>query len=146
MAVDVPGPLAPEDTARLTDFARACKAAARAVMLYPGGHPAIATTLGRIVQVTSEASLPGPLRISVLADALLLDGRSPLRPDAAIAELAALLHDHLIGELSVNPGGDVEAWRKFLLLVGRSPEDVRAEGGIGGSGRRWRAARRASRD
>ena len=130
MAVDAPSPLAPEDTARLTDFARACKAAARAVMLYPGGHPAIATTLGRIVQLTSAASLPGPLRISVLADGLLLDGRSPLRPDAAIAELAALLHDHLIGELTVNPGGDVEAWRKFLLLVGRSPEDVRAEGGI----------------
>ena len=130
MAVDAPSPLAPEDTARLTDFARACKAAARAVMLYPGGHPAIAATLGRIAQLTSAASLPGPLRISVLADGLLLDGRSPLRPDAAIAELAALLHDHLIGELTVNPGGDVEAWRKFLLLVGRSPEEVRAEGGI----------------
>ena len=136
MAVDAPSPLAPEDTARLTDFARACKAAARAVMLYPGGHPAIATTLGRIVQLTSEASLPGPLRISVLADALLLDGRPPLRPDAAIAELAALLHDRLIGELTVNPGGDVEAWRKFLLLVGRSPEDIRAEGGIA---RQWTA-------
>lgn len=130
MAVDTPSPLAPEDTARLTDFARACKAAARAVMLYPGGHPAIAATLGRIADLTSTASLPGPLRISVLGDGLLLDGRPPLRPDAAIAELAALLHDHLIGELTVNPGGDAEAWRKFLLLVGRSPEGVRAEGGI----------------
>jgi hypothetical protein len=130
MAVDAPSPLAPEDTARLTDFARACKAAARAVMLYPGAHPAIAATLGRIAQVTSSASLPGSLRISVLADGLLLDGRAPVRPDAAIAELATLLHDHLIGELTVNPGGDVEAWHKFLLLVGRSPEAVRAEGGI----------------
>ena len=35
-----PVPLAPEEGARLTDFARACKAAARAVMLYPAGHPA----------------------------------------------------------------------------------------------------------
>jgi hypothetical protein len=130
MAVDTPSPLAPEDTTRLTDFARACKAAARAVMLYPGGHPAIAATLGRIAQLTSAASLPGPLRINVLADGLLLDGRPPLRSDAAIAELAALLHSHLIGELTVNPGGDVEAWRRFLILVGRSPEGVRAEGGI----------------
>ena len=79
MTVDAPSPLAPEDTARLTDFARACKAAARAVMLYPGGHPAIAATLGRIVQVTSADSLPGSLRISVLADGLLLDGRAPVR-------------------------------------------------------------------
>ena len=99
-------------------------------MLYPGGHPAIAATLGRIAQLTSPASLPGPLRIDVLADGLLLDGRSPLRADAAIAELAELLHNHMIGELTVNPGGDVEAWRKFLVLVGRSPEGVRAEGGI----------------
>ena len=38
-------PLAPEDTARLIEFARACKAAARAVLLYPAAHPAIAATL-----------------------------------------------------------------------------------------------------
>ena len=122
--------LAPEDAARLTEFARACKAAARAVTLYPGGHPAIAATLGRIAQVTSAASLPGPMRISVLASGLLLDGRAPARPDASIAELATLLHDHLIGEITVNPGGDVDAWRSFLLLVGKSSEAVRAEGGI----------------
>jgi hypothetical protein len=32
-------PLGPAESARLTDFARACKAAARAVVLYPSGHP-----------------------------------------------------------------------------------------------------------
>jgi hypothetical protein len=123
-------PLAPRETARLTDFARACKAAARAVLLYPPGHPAIAVTLGRIVQLTSAAQLQEPLRISVLADGLLLDGRAPARPDAAIGELASLLHDHLIGELSIQPGADVEGWRNFLLLLGRAPDAVRAEGGI----------------
>jgi HEAT repeat protein len=130
MTVETPAPLAPEEAARLTDFARACKAAARAVMLYPPGHPAIATTLGRIAQVTSGATLRTPLRISVLADRLTLDGRAPARPDAAIAELASLLHAHLIGELTINPGGDAEAWRSFLLLLGRSPESVRDDGGI----------------
>src|SRR5262249_31461976 len=49
---------------------------------------------------------------------------------AALTELAGLLHSHLIGQFVVNPGGDVEAWRNFLLLLGRSPESVRAEGGI----------------
>lgn len=99
-------------------------------MLYPPGHPAISATLGRIVQVTSSASLREPLRISVLADTLLLDGRPLARADPAITELAVLLHDHLIGALTVNPGGDVEAWRSFLLLLGRSSDSVRAEGGI----------------
>jgi len=42
-------PLAADETARLIDFARACKAAARAVLLYPAGHPAIAATLGVVV-------------------------------------------------------------------------------------------------
>src|SRR5439155_18631661 len=28
------------------------------------------------------------------------------------------------------PGGDLDAWRNFLLLLGRTPDSVRAEGGI----------------
>jgi HEAT repeat protein len=125
-----PEPLGAADSARLTDFARACKAAARAVVLYPGGHPAIAATLGRIAQMTAPASLTAPLRIRVLPDGLMLDNRAPAKPDAALSELATLLHSHLIGELTVHPGGDVEAWRTFLLLLGRTPESVRADGGI----------------
>ena len=127
---DAPAPLTPDEATRLIDFARACKAAARAVLLYPAAHPAIAATLGRIVQTTSPASLPQPLRLTVLPNALLLDGRAAARPDPAIGELAVLLHDRLVGELTVHPGGDVEAWRSFLLLLGRTPESVRAEGGI----------------
>jgi hypothetical protein len=127
---EVAAPLGAAETARLTDFARAFKAAARAVVLYPGGHPAIAATLGRIAQITSPASLTAPLRITVLPDNLLLDERAPARADAAITELAVLLHSHLIGEIKVQPGGDVEAWRTFLLLLGRTPESVRIDGGI----------------
>src|SRR6184192_3022873 len=111
-----PEPLDAADTARLMEFARACKAAARAVILYPAGHPAIAATLGRIAQITSPAALTAPLRLTVLPDSILLDDRPPARTDAAIVELATLLHSHLIGQLIVHPGGDVDAWRSFLLL------------------------------
>jgi hypothetical protein len=127
---DTSAPLDAGETAQLTEFARACKAAARAVLLYPLGHPAIAATLGRIVAITDEAALSKPLRIRVLPDALLLDDRQPARADAALTELATLLHSHLIGEMTINPGGGIEAWRTFLLLLGRSPESVRSEGGI----------------
>jgi hypothetical protein len=123
--------LAPVDAARLIDFARACKAAARAVVLYPASHPAIATTLGRIVDITSPAGQAKPLRITVLPDTLLLDNRAATRPDPSLQELATLLHSHLIGEMLVHPGGDLEAWRSFLLLLGRSLESIRDEGGIG---------------
>src|SRR6185369_6672805 len=123
-------PLAADDTARVIEFARACKAAARAVLLYPAAHPAIAATLGRIVQSTSAEALHQPLKLTILPDNVLVDGHPPARHDQSLVELAALLHDHLIGEITIHPGGDVAAWRTFLLLVGRSPESVRGEGGI----------------
>ena len=122
--------LTAEELAKLVEFARACKAAARAVLLYPTGHPAIASTLGRIAQITSPGALAAPLVMTVMPDGLLLDERAPARPEAALAEMAALLHSHLIGELTVHPGGDIEAWRTFLLLLGRTPESVRADGGV----------------
>jgi HEAT repeats/PBS lyase HEAT-like repeat len=127
---DARAPLGAAEAARLTDFARACKAAARAVVLYPAAHPAIVTTLGRIADITSAANLPAPLKITVLPDGLLLDDRAPSRPETSLTELATMLHNHLIGQLIVHPGGDVEAWRNFLVLLGRSPESVRTDGGI----------------
>jgi len=130
MADVTPSPLAPAENARLIEIARACKAAARVVLLYPDGHPAIAATLGRIVDQTSAAALPSPFKLTVLPDSLLLDDRAPARHDPAITELAVLLHSHLIGELTIKPDGDTEAWRSFLLLLGRAPDAVRGEGGI----------------
>ena len=123
-------PLTTEDAARLTDFARAFKAAARAVVLYPAGHPAIGATLGRIAQVTSASALSEPMRLSVLPDGMLLNDRAPARPDASIAELSGILHGHLIGQLIVRGGGDADAWRAFLLLLARAPDSIRADGGI----------------
>jgi len=125
-----PATLSPEDTARLVEFARACKAAARAVALYPSGHPSIGATLGRIVQLNSPIRQSAPMHIKVLTDNLTLDGHVVVRPDAAIAELATLLHQHLVGELIVHAGGDLEGWRNFVQLIGRAPDDVRADGGI----------------
>ena len=119
-----------EDTSRILELARACKAAQRAVLLYPPSHPAIAATLGRIVQTTSLESLGRPIKITVLPDDMRIDGRKPARDDQAVTDLAALLHDHLIGEMLIQPGGDRDAWLAFLQLLGRSPESIRADGGI----------------
>ena len=125
-----PPVLPPDAGARLAEFARACKAAARAVSLYPAAHPAIGTTLGRLSQVTAMLTANGPYRLQVMADALLIGGALPARPDPAISELAELLHRQLVGGLTLNPGIDAESWRTLLLLLARTPEDVRADGGI----------------
>lgn len=131
MAETPPPPvLAPDASARLADFARACKAAARAVSLYPPAHPAIGTTLGRLAQITAMLTEGGPYRLQIMAESLLVGGAVAARPDPAIKELAELLHRQLIGGLTLNPGIDAESWRTLLLLLARAPEDVRADGGI----------------
>ena len=122
--------LSPEETARLLELAHACKAAARAVLLYPPSHPAIAATLSRIVQATSLETLGAPVKITVLPKDVRVDGRKPARDDQALSDLAVILHDHLVGEIVVQPGGDRDAWLTFLQLLGRSPETIRADGGI----------------
>jgi HEAT repeats/PBS lyase HEAT-like repeat len=123
-------PLAPAVAQRLTDFARACKAGARAVSLYPDGHPAIALSLGRLVDAARRLIADGPVAVMVLPQNLLVENRAIPRPDTAIGELSSLLHDHLIGELRVCDAADTAAWRTFLLLLARPTDELQAEGGI----------------
>ena len=118
------------DAARLAEVARVFKAAARSVTLYPNGHPTIETTLSRLTQLTNPPALTSPLRIGITPGNLLIDGLPVGKPDAVISDLASLLHAHLVGELTVLPGGNAAAWRRLLLLIERAPDDVRADGGI----------------
>jgi hypothetical protein len=127
----------PDAANRLAEFSRVCKAAARAVSLYPGGHPAIAASLSRLEQATARVTDAGPYKVQVLSDGLLIDGARMAKPDPAVAELAGLLHRHLIGRLTLNAGANAESWRTLLLLLSRSPEEVRGDGGIG---RLWATA------
>lgn len=124
-------PALPADVAsQLADFARACKGAARAVSLYPAAHPAIATSLARLVETAGALTAAGPVQVRVRQRVLLIGDAAPARPDQAITELADLLSRHLIGAMTVNAGADASSWRALLLLLARTPEDVRADGGI----------------
>ena len=132
-------PMSAERSGLLAEFARACKAAARAVSLYPGAHPAIGGSLSRLVSAAGRLTSDGRVVCAVHPDLLAIEGEAPVRPDPAIGELAALLHERLIGELTIRREADAEDWRALLLLLARAPEDLLAEGGIGsawaGSGR-----------
>ena len=132
-------PMPAERSGLLAEFARACKAAARAVSLYPGAHPAIGGSLARLVSAAGRLTSEGRIVCTVHPDILAIDGQAPMRPDPAIGELGSLLHERLIGELTIEREADSEDWRALLLLLARAPEDLIAEGGIGsawaGSGR-----------
>ena len=120
----------PPQAAALTEFARTCKAAVRAVALYPGTHPAIQASLARVVASAGRLTGDADVTLEVHPNAIVIDARTAARPDPAIAELAALLHERLIGALRVGRGAGVDDWLALLLLLSRAPEDLALEGGI----------------
>ena len=71
--------------------------------MYQGTHPAIAAALSRVTAAGKRLTAGGDVTLGVHPNMLVVDGHPPARPDAAIVELAALLHDHLVGELRVVP-------------------------------------------
>ena len=122
--------LPPDTAASLAEFARSCKAAARAVSLYPGQHPAIGTSLSRLAEATLRLTADGPLELQVRPGELLISNAGLPKPDQSVRELAELLHQHLIGAMTVNAGADAGSWRTLLLLLSRPPDEVRNDGGI----------------
>ncbi|MGE3489325.1 MAG: HEAT repeat domain-containing protein [Vicinamibacterales bacterium] len=129
-------PLAPEAAARLAEFAKTCRAATRVVSMYPPSHPTIMLALSRITEAGRLAVANGPLVITVLPDSLLVDGRGFAKPDAAATELAILLHQQWIGELTLHGTLDGDQWHSFLSLLAKPLEETRAMGGIA---RAWAA-------
>ena len=125
-----PESLSPERSARLAEFARACKAATRIVSMYPPSHPSIQAALTRIAEASKQATVDGPFPITVLPDALLVNGRGLAKPDSSAVELAALMHQQLIGEITLVEKLDGMAWHGFRSLLAKTPEDARAIGGV----------------
>jgi hypothetical protein len=123
-------PLSPELAGRLAEFAKACKAATRIVSMYPASHPAIQSALAKIGEATRQATQNGPFVITVLPDGLLVNGRGLAKPEASATELAALLHLHLVGEMTLFDRLDNSGWHTLLTLLAKSPEDTRAMGGV----------------
>jgi HEAT repeat protein len=119
-----------EQSLVLTEFARACRTAARSVSLYPATHPSIQSSLARVTAAATRLTPAKDVTLAVLKDTLTIDGRMPGRPDQAITELAGIMHDRLIGELRVERGADGLDWHALLMLLAQSPEELLAAGGI----------------
>ncbi len=123
--------MSPEQSVVLAEFARACKAAARSVSLYPATHPSIRASLSRVTTSAARLIPANDLTLTVHPDAIAIDGKSPLKPDPAVGELAQLLHERLIGELTIAGAAAAEDWHSMLMLLARAPEELIADGGIG---------------
>ena len=75
--------------------------------------------------------------MSVRPDTILIEGRAMPRADAAVDELAALLHRHQVGEITFRAPLTDGAWHLLLSLLAAAPDEVRAEGGLSQA---WAAA------
>ena len=124
-------PMAPDLAGRVTAFARACKAAARSVSLYPGEHPAVASALAAVTAAAEAATAGRALSLAILPDGLTVEGRGLARPDTKVADFAALLHQHQVGQLTLMPQTDADTWRRFLALLALPPDQARLRGGLG---------------
>lgn len=124
-------PMAPDLAARVTAFARTCKAAARSVALYPGEHPAVVAALEAVTAAAQDATAETALQFAVLPDALTVDGRAMARPDSAVTDFAVLLHRHQIGQFSIHAQTDADLWLRFLALLALPPDQARLRGGLG---------------
>jgi HEAT repeat protein len=132
-----------DQSTALAEFARACKSAARSVSMYPVTHPSIAAALSRVTSAGKRLTAAGDVTLAVHPAMIVVEGRTPARADSAISELAALLHDRLVGELRVTRDAEPEDWHSLLLILSRTPDELIHDGGVS---KAWAASGRAHLD
>ena len=115
---------------RLVEFARACRAATRAVALYPQGHRAVEDAVGRLTDSARRATGDHALAIDIMPSELRVGGLSPDRDDTSLAELAGILHAQQIGGLTLHATADRESWQALLALLSRPADENRRDGGL----------------
>jgi hypothetical protein len=86
-------------------------------------------------------TVSGSICLTVLPGTFLADGVPVGSTESVVADLAGILHRHGVGALRVNAAATGAAWGALLGLLARSPEEVRAAGGIG---RLWKNLQQAS--
>lgn len=126
----------PASPPRILDFARAFRAAARAVGFYPPAHQKVVEALDHLLAAARAAAGDGSVCLTVLPHGLMAGGMTLDATEAAFADLAAICHRHGVGALILDGRATADAWRALFTLLARKPEDIRASGGIQ---RQWKA-------
>ena len=127
--------------ARVLDFARAFRSAARTVGFYPPSHQAVVTALGQVEAAARAATAGGPVCLTILPQAFLAGGVPIESAETVVADFAALCHRHGVGAVNLDGKATAEAWQDFFMLLARRPDQVRLAGGIQ---RQWKALRHPS--
>jgi len=131
----------PPNLTHVLEFARAFRAAARAVAFYPASHQNVVSALEQVVAAARAATAHGPLCLTILPHACMAGGVPIDSSETVVADLAGVLHRHGVGALNLDGKATHDSWRALFALLARKPEDLRATGGIQ---RQWKALRQMS--
>ena len=116
--------------ARVLDFARAFRSAARAVGFYPPTHQAVVAALEQVAAAARAAAAGGPVCLTILPHAFLAGGLPLEASETVVTDFAALCHRHGVGAVNLDGLATPEAWQAFFVLLARRPEEVRSAGGL----------------
>src|SRR5512140_2946818 len=140
MPVDASATRLPQE-AVVQEFARAFRAAARAVSFYPPSHQAVVLALEHVVAAARAATADGSLCLTILPKTLLARGVPIDTSQTAVVDVANLCHRHGVGAMNLDGRDTPEAWRALFTLLAQKPEAARGAGGIQ---RQWMALHHAS--
>jgi len=120
--------LSPELIRQSTALSRALAAAVRAWALYPPEHPAVAGAVARLAEAL-RVSVAGAAFTFAVTPATLLVAGLPLPAEAPVAEVARLLHDRDVLQLTFMGDVPSQAVDALLRLLARDADALRADGG-----------------
>lgn len=124
--------LDPEYTRILENVLRALSTATRSLRLYPPTSPIPRETVDAAVSALNEFFAKGKpdLKLTVAAAGFAYEGEPVATAIVVSIELANTLRDHGVAQVDIVQGTSAEDLLSFLSVVSRTPEEVRAEGGI----------------
>src|SRR4051812_12960675 len=120
--------LSSELTRQAIALARALTAAARNWALYPPEHPAVDTSVRRLVDTIRETTAGAAFAFGVTPSTLMVVG-VPLPPEQPVADAARILHDHDILQISFLADVPVAAVHALLQVLATNADELRAAGG-----------------
>jgi HEAT repeat protein len=119
------------DLQPLAQFIHDLNVARRFIVSYPDNHPLLVAAEQRVATLAASLlSTAGTITLGVAKEGLLL-GTEPLdRQNPSFLAFARLLYAHAVAAISFSPGVTPDELHVLNALLGRKPEQVRADGGI----------------
>ena len=121
--------LSPELARGVLQLARAILAATRNWTLYPPEHPAVEQSVVRLAEAIRQTTSGAILAIGITPDTLLVEGASADRSQTAVADVAALLHDRDLLQITFVGDVPVAALHPFLRILTVDAAERRSRGG-----------------